>query len=255
MSNKLTGYELSRKWFDFCFENPDKINPNQTALYFFAIEWCNRLGWKTKFGLPTSITMEAIGIKSYNSYKKTLTALIDFGFIEMVECSKNQYTSNIIALSNFDKAIDKALDNALMKHVPKQGESTYQSNNSINKLSTNNEEQLNISDLPEINITFKLFWDLYDKKKGPPQKIAVMWGRLSDAERVKAMEHIPKYKIERPDKQFRKDPQTYLNEKTFNDEIIKHNENGHSKQTGGSYKQNATSNYADRLFEEFKELE
>ena len=40
----MTGYELSRDWFDFCFENPDKVKPTHAALYFFAIEHCNRLG-------------------------------------------------------------------------------------------------------------------------------------------------------------------------------------------------------------------
>lgn len=130
-------YDLSRSWFNFCFEQPEKISPNHTALYFFCIEHCNRLGWKEKFGLPTTMAKEAIGIRSYNTYKKTLDDLVEFGFITMVELSKNQYSSNIIALSNFDKAPDKApdkaLDKAMIKHVTKQGESTRQSIDSIDK--------------------------------------------------------------------------------------------------------------------------
>mgnify|MGYP000880603929 CR=1 FL=1 len=132
----INGYSLSRQWFDFCFENPEKIRPNHTALYFFIIEHCNRLGWKDKFGLPTTVTMEAIGIKSYNTYKKTLEELISFGFVEMIEKSKNQYSANIIALSNFDKALDKALDKAVICSI-KKSESTIQSTgesiSSINK--------------------------------------------------------------------------------------------------------------------------
>ena len=119
----MTGYELSRNWFDWCFENPEKINPNHTALYFFCCEHKNRLGGKEKFGLPTTMAKEAIGIKSYNTYIKTLNDLVDFGFIIMIEKSKNQYSSNIIALSNFNKALDKALDKALIKHTTKQRES------------------------------------------------------------------------------------------------------------------------------------
>jgi hypothetical protein len=148
MIKELTGYDLSRAWFDFCFENPDKICTNHTALYFFAIEHCNRLGWKKKFGLPTTMAMEAIGIKSYNTYKKTLAQLIEFGFIQMVEISKNQYSSNIIALSNFNKAPNKALDKALTKHMIKQSESTVQStgesNSSINKQLTINNKPLTV---------------------------------------------------------------------------------------------------------------
>lgn len=142
----MNGYDLSRKWFDFCFENPEKITPNHTALYFFCIEHCNRLGWKCKFGLPTTMAKEAIGIRSYNTYIKTLTDLISFGFIIMVEKSKNQYSSNIIALSNFNKALDKALDKALIKHTTKQSESTCESIDSIYKQETINNEQETIND-------------------------------------------------------------------------------------------------------------
>ena len=126
----INGYSLSRSWFDFCFENPEKVRPNHTALYFFCIEHCNRLGWKKKFGLPTSMAMEAIGIRSYNTYKKALDELVEFGFIEMVEKSKNQYSSNIVALSKFDKALDKALDKAIVKKEVcsiKKRQSTIQS--------------------------------------------------------------------------------------------------------------------------------
>ena len=136
----INGYDLSRAWFNFCFENPEQINSNHTALYFFCIEHCNRLGWKKKFGLPTTMAKEAIGIRSYNTYIKTLNQLIDFGFIKLIEKSKNQYSSNIIALSNIDKAPDKALDKALIKHSLKQEESTVQSIDSIIKQL--NKEQL-----------------------------------------------------------------------------------------------------------------
>jgi hypothetical protein len=79
------------------------------------------------------MVMEAIGIKSYNTYKNTLYDIVDWGFIIMIETSKNQWSANIIALSNFDKAHDKALDKALLKHSTKQSESTSESNSSIDK--------------------------------------------------------------------------------------------------------------------------
>lgn len=129
----MNTYELSRLFIDFSFENPSKIKPNHYAIYFFSIEHCNRLGWKKEFGLPTSMVMEATGIKSYNTYIKTFNDLVSFGFFKLIEKSKNQYSSNIIALSKFDKALYKALDKALIKHTTKQSESTRQSIDSINK--------------------------------------------------------------------------------------------------------------------------
>lgn len=129
----MNGYELSRKWFDFCFENPEKISPNHSALYFFCIEHCNRLGWKQKFGLPSGMAKEAIGIRSYNTYIKTLNDLISFGFVTMVEKSTNQYSSNIIALSNFNKPNDKPLDKATINHVTKQPRKQRESTSTIDK--------------------------------------------------------------------------------------------------------------------------
>jgi hypothetical protein len=155
----MNGYELSRKWFDWSFENPERINPNHTALYFFIIEHCNRLGWKEKFGLPTTMAKEAIGIRSYNTYINTLNDLVEFGFINLIEKSKNQYSSNIVALSNFDKAPNKALDKALIKHTTKQGESI----SSIDKQETN--KQITIEERKtKFYSSLSLFVDEYPKQ-------------------------------------------------------------------------------------------
>jgi len=140
----LNSYELSRAWFDWSFENPSKITPAHGILYFFCIEHCNRLGWKKEFGLPTTMAKEAIGIRSYNTYINTLNDLVEWGFIKLIEKSKNQYSSNIIALSNFDNASDKALDKALIKHATKQRESTSKSNSSIDKQLTIEQETIEL---------------------------------------------------------------------------------------------------------------
>lgn len=84
----LNIYDLTRDWWNFCFENPEKIKPTHTAVYFFAIEHCNRLAWKSKFGLPTTMAMEAIGVKSYKTYISSLNDLIEWGFIKLIEKSK-----------------------------------------------------------------------------------------------------------------------------------------------------------------------
>jgi hypothetical protein len=82
------------------------------------------------------------------------------------------------------------------------------------------ESKVKESKVKDINIDFEFFWNLYDKKVGDKEKLKLKWEKLTDDERLKAMEHIPKYKNSQPDKKFRKDPQTYLNNKSFNDEII-----------------------------------
>jgi len=83
----------------------------------------------------------------------------------------------------------------------------------------------------DLNIPFENFWNLYDKKVGNKDSLKIKWEKLKDEERIKAMEHIPKYIKSKPDKQFRKDPSTYLNNKSFNDEIINPSNNLFSNQT------------------------
>ena len=209
----MNGYELSRKWFDFCFENPEKIKPNHTALYFFCIEHCNRLGWKNKFGLPTTMAKEAIGIRSYNTYINTLVDLVDWGFVEMIEKSKNQYSSNIIALSNFDKALDKALDKAMIKHTTKQSESTSESIDSIVKQETIEQETIE-------QCSFDDFWNLYNKKIDR-YKCLSKWNKIKDIDKSKILKHIPEYLKSQPETKYRKNPLTYLNGQCWNDEIMK----------------------------------
>jgi len=140
----MNSYELSRSFTDWCFSNPEKVKPIHYAIYFFAIEHCNRLGWKDKFGFPSQMVMEAIGVKNWRTYSSGLDELVEFGFIEMIEISKNQYSSNIIAIVKNTKAHTKALDKALSKHIQKHSTKHSQSTVSIDKQLNNitrNKEQ------------------------------------------------------------------------------------------------------------------
>ena len=126
----MNGYNLLRAWYNFKFDNPSKAKAIHSDMYCYLIDLWNRLGQKSEFGLPTSVTMEALGIGSYNTYKKTLNDLIEFGFIMLVVESKNQHQSKIVALSNIDKATDKPLDKA---HIKATDTINKQYNNITNK--------------------------------------------------------------------------------------------------------------------------
>lgn len=156
MIKEITGYSLSRSFWNYAFAHPEKIKPTHISIYFFAIEHCNRLGWKNKFGFPTSMVLEAVGIKSYSVYKKCFDDLAEFGFFEVIEYSKNQYSSNIIAFKENNKANNKALDKAFIKHATKQSESTGESIDSIDKQLTNNKEPLTINLEKELLNSFDL---------------------------------------------------------------------------------------------------
>jgi hypothetical protein len=72
-----------------------------------------------------------------------------------------------------------------------------------------------------INISFESWWDLYDKKVGSKTKLQAKWNKLTDNQRTQAIKHTKEYIIAQPDKQYRKNPDTYFNNESYNDEIIK----------------------------------
>ena len=69
-------------------------------------------------------------------------------------------------------------------------------------------------------LSFDEFWNLYDKKVGDRDKLKKKWEHISEDDRLKISEHIPAYRMTQPDKKYRKNPDTYLNNKSWNDEII-----------------------------------
>ena len=139
MNNELNSYELSRCFINFAFDNPEKISPNHYAIYFFAIEHCNRLGWKTKFGFPTMMACDAVGIKKPQTFIKYFNDLEDWGFIKVVERSKNQYSANIISLISATPKKGEAMDKAMVKHAASKGQSNSPINKQVNNITIEQE--------------------------------------------------------------------------------------------------------------------
>ena len=82
--------------------------------------------------------------------------------------------------------------------------------------------EISLSDIIDADIDangFYFFWDAYDKKVGKT-KAEKLWSRLTTAEKKACLDYIPAYKQAQPDKQYRKNPETFLRNKSWNDEII-----------------------------------
>jgi len=210
----MNSYELSRAFTDWCFENPHKVKPIHYAIFFFAVEHCNRLGWKTNFGFPSQMVMEAIGVKNWRTYSAGLNDLVEFGFIKMVETSKNQYSSNIIAIVKNTKAPtkaeSKALDKALQKHGAKQGQSTVSINKPLNKEQRTKETNV---------FSFDEFWKLYPNKVAK-QKCKEKYNKLKHKDREAIYNTLEKWKAYKPFANYtHPNPETYLNQKRWEDEI------------------------------------
>jgi hypothetical protein len=117
MSSKAKGYDLSKAWWNFAYEHPD-VKPVHSALYFYIVDLWNRLGQKDDFNIPTTHTMEALGVSNYKTYSTALQMIHQWGFISFIEKSSNQYTSNKIALVKNTKALYEALPKALYEALP-----------------------------------------------------------------------------------------------------------------------------------------
>jgi len=114
--------------------------------------------------------------------------------------------------------------------------------------------------------SFEIFWNLYDKKVGKP-KAEKKWNKLSPEEQKAILEYIPKYKIAQPDKTYRKNPETFLNNRGWEDELIADNkgenkgawqcEYGYMHKRGEECghaleRRYQTSEYAGQLSDKFK---
>lgn len=66
---------------------------------------------------------------------------------------------------------------------------------------------------------FDDFWNAYDKMRDR-KGCEFTWQRLSDTDKANIMQHVTKYIASTPNKKYRKDPITYLKNRSWEDEII-----------------------------------
>lgn len=81
---------------------------------------------------------------------------------------------------------------------------------------------------------FNEFWEDYDKKVGDKIKLQSKWERVSRQNRALIKAYIPRYKAAVPDKQFRKNPEAFLNNNSWLDEIISRQPINLNKNQNGS---------------------
>jgi len=87
----------------------------------------------------------------------------------------------------------------------------------------------------EIWPSFEDFWDLYNKKTGNKSLMEVKFNKLSQSVKEEIMNYLPGYIESTPDKTYRKNPQTFLNNKAWEDELIKYNSNGRQQNNQPDY--------------------
>lgn len=73
--------------------------------------------------------------------------------------------------------------------------------------------------IEEIDESFELWWNMYEKKRGK-EKCRKKWNRMSRKDREDCIRATPSYVQSIEEKIYQKDPFTYLNNRAWEDEII-----------------------------------
>ena len=128
---ELNGYNLSKAWFEFAYENNSKVKPAHTALFFWIVELWNRLGMPNEFGLPSSEARQAMSVSRSDIFTGCLTDLSKWGFIQIIHSSINQHKANIIKIVPLHFV--EGNEQALRRATSRQRSSNVESNVDVNK--------------------------------------------------------------------------------------------------------------------------
>ena len=164
---------------------------------------------------------------------------------ESIKCKFIQDEQGLWYNVRLDQEKDKRMSFTQSRRNNIKGLNQHTTGHTIGHMTSHMEDEnedvnRNINKVKIIDTLFEEFWDLYDYKKSK-DKAEKAWKTLNKEEKALALHHAPLYVKSTPDKQFRKHPTTYLNNKNFNDEIIERTIS--TKLT-----------YAEREWEKFKQL-
>lgn len=117
---------------------------------------------------------------------------------------------------NKELSLQKAVEIAKNRIVSHSDKNNRIESDSIASIAVTVNDTVTVND---INISFSVFWNLYNKKVGDKNKIEKKWNKLKDDERQKIIDTLPNFLNSIQDKKYLPYPETYLNNKRWNDEI------------------------------------
>jgi len=188
--NKYSGHEIKRGQL---FRSYDDIKE--------GTKWF--IGWR-KMTYNENQTKKAM---KFLRDTQRITTTKELGGVMITVCKYDYYQSP----KNYERTTKAPKDGTIKEPLKNQ---PLPDNNKNNKNEDNdkNEKKKEIA-------LFENFWNLYDKNEDQI-KCEVLWMQLSNEERLECLEKLPDYINSTPDKQFRKNPLTYLKNKSWNNEII-----------------------------------
>ena len=196
-----------------------KLSGNACKIYLLIVR--KTRGWnKPADFISFSQIRKFTGISSNETINKAMDELVNYRLVKVK--NGNQKTSNEYYINDFGITENvKGESLAITENVKAITETVNQPiTETVNTKTTNKTTNKKQVGERVLNVPFDDFWNLYDKKVGDKEKIKTKWGKLKDSEREAIMNHLPLYKKSQPNKKYRKDPSTYLNNKSWSDEII-----------------------------------
>ena len=207
------------------------LTPEQKFFYLYLLTNDRT----TQCGIYEITTKQMCYDTGYNedTIKKLISFFIDIGKIKYSVITKEMALKNWGKYNDsnspkvracIEKELLKVKDRVLIQYI-------YSIDTHTQEEEEQEEEKKQDKEQEEVNIDFEWFWNEYDKKVGNKTKLKKAWNKLTDEERQNAMNYIELYKQSQPDKQFRKNPETFINNKSWNDEIIRATPNNSRKLT------------------------
>lgn len=207
------------------------LTPEQKFFYLYLLTNDRT----TQCGIYEITTKQMCYDTGYNedTIKKLISYFIEIGKIKYSTSTKEMALKNWGKYNDsnspkvracIEKELLKVKDRVLIQYI-------YSIDTHTQEEEEQEEEKKQDKEQEEVNIDFEWFWNEYDKKVGNKTKLKKAWNKLTDEERQNAMNYIELYKQSQPDKQFRKNPETFINNKSWNDEIIRATPNNSRKLT------------------------
>lgn len=121
-------------------------------------------------------------------------------------------------LEEIKNAENKQVLNHLLNHLLKLYENENENENKDVIVNKNKKYKIEKS-IKELNVHFDIFWDMYGKKIDRA-KCEKKWNKLTDEEREQCIYTLPAYILATPEIKYRRNPETYLNNKSWNNQIV-----------------------------------
>ncbi len=233
MSKNVLRSVNTKFWVDSYIED---LNPSEKLLflYFLTNPQTNMLGVYEislkRISYDTGINKETIlkALKGFERVKKVYfieNYVILPNFLKNQNLNLNMQKSCVDIYNNLPNTIKIKLIGEDIRSLSKDSKGFERLRNPLVNIEVEREVEKEIeieieSDLKITKIDFIEFWNLYDKKTGDKSKLIKKWNSFSLELQNEILEYIPLYKLSQPQKQFRKNAETFFNQKGWEDELI-----------------------------------